>query len=259
VVKQQDAAAIIVQSLRDDTAGRYGYDLYLPTIVSNYVRTQNLDPERQQGHQLRQELSTVFLDAAWELARRGIIRPGVREFGQQSTDDGSAGNGFSVTPFGQQWLTEASETWVPTEPERFAEMLAPFTSHFGPAFHGRAQEAIRCYGAHAYFACCAMCGAAAESILLATAIVRDGDETRVLQMYMSSKGRSKLENMLVGSAREPIRREFQGFTTLLKYWRDAASHGEATAITENEAYTALAMLLRFAQFTTDNWSELTAG
>jgi len=46
---------------------------------------------------------------------------------------------------------------------------------------------------------------------------------------------------------------------LIKYWRDAAAHGAPTNISDNEAYTALAALLRFALFANDNWEELTKG
>jgi len=63
----------------------------------------------------------------------------------QSAEPGSAGSGYSVTPFGTQWLSESNaDLFVPTEPERFGGLLDPFKNRFGPAFHERAQEAIRC-------------------------------------------------------------------------------------------------------------------
>jgi len=96
-------------------------------------------------------LFPIFADAAWELCRRGILRPGVREHQAQAVDEG----GFSITKFGVEWLKERQEdTFVPTEPERFAELLAPYRDRFGLGFHERAQQAVRCYGAHAYLACC---------------------------------------------------------------------------------------------------------
>jgi hypothetical protein len=45
---------------------------------------------------------------------------------------------------------------------------------------------------------------------------------------------------------------------LLSYWRDEAVHGTASQISETEAFTSLILLLRFAQYATDHWSELTA-
>ena len=119
--------------------------------------------------------------AAWELCRRGILRPGVRQYQEQATPGGSAGDGYSITPFGRQWLAEATQDdFVPTEPERFGQMMACYRERFGKAFQERAQEAIRCYGAHAYVACCTMCGAAAEAILLTIAIGKEEERYRVL-------------------------------------------------------------------------------
>ncbi len=105
----------------------------------------------------------------WRLFKQPL-RPGVYEHQAQAIPEG----GFSVTKFGETWLEENQEdTFVPTEPERFAELLAPYRSRFGAGFHERAQQAVRCYGAHAYLACCTMCGAAAESIILATAMIKE--------------------------------------------------------------------------------------
>jgi hypothetical protein len=61
-----------------------------------------------------------------------------------------------------------------------------------------------------------MCGASAESILLATAIAKDGDEDRILRMYARASGRRDIENLLIGRAREQLAREFRGFMMLLK-------------------------------------------
>jgi hypothetical protein len=102
-----------------------------------------------------------------------------------------------------------------------------------------------------------MCGAAAESVLLLTAIVKRS-ETEVFKAYHGSNGRSRVEHIVVGQLPEPLRREFMGFMTLLKYWRDEASHGKSSAIGDDEAYTSLAMLFRFAQFVSDRWAGLTS-
>jgi len=204
------------------------------------------------------EASPAFLSAAWELCRRGILRPGVTTMNAQATPDGGAGNGYSITPFGYQWLGEPeADTYVPTEPERFARLLEQYKEIFGSSFHQRAQEAIRCYGAHAYIACCAMCGAAAESIFLTVAIAKAKDEKQTLSTYLSANGRSRIEKQVIGQAKEHIKREFIGFTALLKYWGDASAHGTETLVTDNEAYTSIALLLRYAALVKDSWSELT--
>jgi len=264
-MRQEDAILCIIDYIRRPPAqgvvsgySSYGYDLYIPNVIREFMRSQGQDPNQGSGSTLVRSLSPVFFDGAWELARRGIIRPGVRIMGEQSTDEGSAGAGFCITPFGRSWLDEETDNiWVPTEPDRFAEMIAPFRSRFGDGFHSRSQEAVRCYGAHAYLACCAMCGAAAESILLATAIAKVGSEPEVLKKYLASGGRRSVEQIVVGQAPDNLRREFLGLTSLLKYWRDAAAHGVASSISDNEAYTSLALLLRYASVVDEKWQELT--
>jgi hypothetical protein len=258
----EQAEDFIIRWLRDSRVRKsqypsYGYDVYLPNVMRDFLVQQGHDIRQADGQ--LQNVSSDFYAAGWELCRRGILRPGVRIYGEQNTPDGSAGNGYSITPFGSQWLKEADQDdFVPTEPGRFAEMLAPFQEHFGPQFYERAQEAVRCYGAHAYLACCTMCGAAAESILLATAIAKR-DERTVLDAYNTARGRSRVENMVIGQAHEQLRREFLGFLALLKYWRDAASHGGSLRIGDNEALTSLAFLLRFAAFVRDHWDGLGTG
>jgi len=222
----EQAEQFLITWLRDPCVRKsqyasYGYDVYLPNVMRDFLVQRGHDVHQAEG-----QLPTVAADfyaAGWELCRRGILRPGIRTYGVQDTPDGSAGNGYSITPFGSRWLEESDrDDFVPTEPGRFAEMLSPFQKQFGPRFYERAQEAVRCYGAHAYLACCTMCGAAAESILLATAIAKR-DESSVLDAYNTAQGRSRVENMLIGQARDQLKREFQGCLTLLKYWRDAAS------------------------------------
>jgi hypothetical protein len=261
-MKEEDALLIIVDWLRKGSPGNYsnyGYDLYLPNVIKWHLISET--PQlRASPSELDQEWAPLFpsfANAAWELCRRGILRPGVKDYNKQSTDQGSAGSGFSATAFGQQWLSEGGSVFIPTEPERFGQLLKPFMSRFGQGFHERAQEAVRCYGAHAYLACCAMCGAAAESILLATAIAKEGDEDSVLKVYATVSGRVRLENMIIGKATDHVKREFKGLTELLKYWRDEASHGKRSNISDNEAYTSLAMLLRYAAFVNGIWNSLT--
>lgn len=260
-MKQEDALLTILQWIRARSPSQYpnyGYDIYLPNVIRWHLSKERPNVQPQEEHDALRNLYPLFVDAAWELCRRGIIRPGVKEHGAQTTDDGAGGSGYSITAFGRQWLAEEDEdVFVPTESGRFAEMMKPFRSRFGAGFYDRSQEAIRCYGAHAYLACCTMCGAAAESILLATAISKTNDENLVLKAYTTANGRKRVETMVIGQATEHIKREFQALTDLLKYWRDEAAHGKASQISDNEAYTSLAMLLRYAMFVNENWDDLT--
>lgn len=250
MMKQEDAIQTIVDWIRKGSPterANYGYEVYIPNLIGD-----------QFEYDEQIQYSPVFFDAAWELCRRGILRPGVRVVGAQATKEGGSGGGFCLTAFGRKWIKEEDHSFVPTEPERFAELIEPFKTRFGPGYFERAQQAIRCYGAHANLACCAMCGAAAESILLATAIAKAGrDEEGVLKVYRTANGRSRVENQVLGQAPDNIKREFVGLTGLLKYWRDEAAHGSSSQIGDNEGYTSLVMLLRYSMFIDQNWDVLT--
>jgi hypothetical protein len=255
----EDAMALLIRWLRDPDHGnytRYGYEVYLPGLVTH----QLMKERRMAPHDAQREMyETVsdFYAPAWDLCRRGILRPGIREYGQQATPDGSSGNGYSITPFGRKWLAEADrDTFVPTEPERFAEMLARYRERFGQGFQSRGQEAVRCYGAHAYLACCVMAAAAGESILLSTAIAKHGDEESVIKLYAAMGGRKRIEDLLFGKAKSNLRDEYRGLSSLLKYWRDEAGHGKASSISDTEAFYTLALLLRLAIFMNDHWGTL---
>jgi hypothetical protein len=138
--------AIGVASIRLAHFVRREKRLQALTVQVRLLRAPEIEPR------LREMMPACYA-AAWDLCRRGILRPGIREYGAQSTDDGASGNGYTVTPFGEQWLAESNrDDFVPTEPERFAHMFAPYQPRFGVSFQERAQEAIRCYGAHASLA-----------------------------------------------------------------------------------------------------------
>jgi hypothetical protein len=256
---QEDAMRFIVDTMakNPEEFKNYGYDVYMTRAAERYVASVENIREHSEAQRRMYEISPTFFDAAWELCKRGIVRPGIRSWGEQMTDDGSAGNGFSLTPFGRNWLqSEERHLYVPTEPERFAELLENYKTRFGAGFHQRAQEALRCYNANAHLASCVMSGAAAESILLAVAFLVK-DETTVLKEYNSSRGRKKVEDIIL-RGKDELRAELMNHLFLLKYWRDNSAHGATTPISEREAFTALAILLRLAQFVEDNWTRLTA-
>jgi hypothetical protein len=102
-----------------------------------------------------------------------------------------------------------------------------------------ATEAGRCYAFGVYIACCAMCGAAAESIPLSVGIANSGDEAAVLTIYRAANGGRRSIESIVGQARQAIADPFRSATGLLSYWRDEAAHGLASTISEIEAHEAL--------------------
>ena len=96
----EDATKLIISLLRNPDHKRavsYGYDIYLPTLVYIYLNDQAQG--RVNAEVEFTKLSPIIYAAAWELCRRGIIRPGVNKHGGQATTDGQAGNGYSMSMF----------------------------------------------------------------------------------------------------------------------------------------------------------------
>jgi hypothetical protein len=257
----EEALDAIVDRLRQEPQ-RYrndGYEVDLLTLLTAYLSEQHGKQIPNPGANPRlRELSEVFYAAAWELCRRGILRPGVKAFGGRVTDQGAGGAGYAITPQGRRWLADDDgERFDLIDPWQRSNLLTRYAERFGPGFEYRGREAVRCYQSAAYLGCCAMCGAAAESILLAAAIARTGDEKSVLDSYRAANGRRRTENKLVGKADEAIATKLRGFTALIGYWRDESRHAVDTEVAEIEAYDALGHLLHFAHFADENWETLT--
>lgn len=242
----------------------FGHDLYVTNVIDECL-TEVMREYRQRhsGGMISYQTDPVtnsapFYGAAWNLCLRGILHPDPTKFDSRYNTSAIIGAGFSITPYGKKWLGELNGyECIPSEYGRFAQMLARHSKRFGEGYHSRSQEAVSCYHAHTYLACCAMCGASAESIMLAIAVTKRGDEEAVLQEYKSANGRSKVERMITGQQSGRVQQEFTLFMSLLKYWRDEAAHGSLSRIEEEEAFTTLILLLRFAQLADDRWDQLT--
>ncbi len=252
-ITQTDAHALLVKWMRASsnyTEGSYGYDLYLPLLIS---REQGNPPFGDNELFMRANMQ-AFTAAAWELCRRGLLRPGIREYGGQGNSDGY---GYSITPLGRQWLAESEkDPFIAIDPTQISAMLSRYSLRFGDGFLERSQEAIRCYQANAHLACCAMCGAAAESILLALAFAK-GDRVAVMKEYLTKGGRGRVQTSVFGSAPDFVRDQAAAGLSLLKYWRDDAAHGEFTGISEAQSFTSTLLLLRFAALAGDHWGSIT--
>jgi hypothetical protein len=259
----EDAAAFIVDCIAKPRASAgyssYGYEVYVPNFIATYLR----EVERPPGHESTwregpraRELVPVFSEAAWYLCRRGILRPGVQAL--NGPGDGGTGHGYTVTELGRDWIAKAARTPILIDPSRLGQLFEALSRQLGQGFLRRATEAAHCHTFHLYLASCAMCGAAAESILLSVAIAKSGDEASVLKTYLASQGRKRTVDSIVHGAPHGIAEPFRAATSLLSYWRDEAAHGVVSEISEIEAYTALARLVRFAQFACDNWTGLTS-
>ncbi|MDQ3604981.1 MAG: hypothetical protein M3418_02145 [Gemmatimonadota bacterium] len=196
-----------------------------------------------------------FYASAWHLVSRGVLMP-VRPAADNRVPFGDS---FQLTEYGSQWIgTMSGYEWNPMEHGRIAQLLVARAERFGNAFRARSLEAAVCYRSHTYLACCTMCGAAAESILLALAVARSGDEVEILREYRHSDGRSRIEKKLLQGQNSHVHQHLPKFMELLKYWRDDAAHGADAEINEEVAFVSLLLLLRFAAFADDRWETLTA-
>jgi len=248
-----EAIAILIELLRAQRAGNYGYDLYPRTGAD--IAAARLYPNDQFREQHVNELSPVFFEAAWELCRRGIVRPGIRRTGDQAVPDG----GYSLSAAGRAALQNLdAATVLLAQPGSLSATFEGYRNRFGDGFNQRAQEAIKCRNVEAWLACCAMTGAAAESLLLALAITKTGDEEAVLRAYRQARGRQAVLNLIVGQANAPTQRTMTTFAGIVSLWRDDAAHGQASPIGTANADEALRQLLHMCQWVDREWANLTA-
>jgi hypothetical protein len=240
-----DAIEYLVGYLRDGitTPPQPPYDVLLPNVVANFwqPRDPSFGTETQQHHQ--EAYYRPFYDAAWELCRIGILRPGQNAPVQGMVSPIGQGNGYSLTEFGRGWVQTAAQHPA-SDPSRFSEVLQPFIGRFGEGFAQRAAEASRCYRTTNYLACRVMAGAAAESILLAVAIAKmAGGEGKVLKEYRGTHGRNKITDRITGGLQQGLRERFVTASSILNFWRDEAAHGTRTTIAAVQAQFSLAQLL----------------
>lgn len=249
-----EAIGLTLELLQARQAQNFGYDLY-PASVARVAGERLHQHDHHRQEQAIRDQSPIFYEAAWELCRRGIVRPGIRHTGEQAVDEG----GYSLTVTGAATLDQLDATAILiTQPGSLATTFAGYRRQYGEGFHQRAQEAVKCRNAEAWLACCAMTGAAAESVLLALAIAKVGDENEVLKKYRSAGGRKKVLNIVVGQANVITRDTLSTFSNIISFWRDEAAHGRASPISTANADEALRQLLHMCQWVDREWAALTA-
>lgn len=265
-ITQEDAFNWLTELLRErltkpggvrDSRVDYGYDIYIPNIVQDFLRSKGAYPghDDRLGSPEANKLFPPMLSAVWELCLRGVLRPSWSGYNNQPAAGG--GFGYSYTESGRKWLLDGSSKHLLSSTGRMGELLNQYTVRFGAGYYERSQEAVNSFRGRCYLACCTMCGAAAESILLALSIAKKGDEEAILKMYESAGGRSKLEQYLLGAQNQHMRNEMSSGLNILKHWRDTAAHGQSSNISETEANIALLLLWKFAEVSDRHWRELT--
>jgi hypothetical protein len=248
------------------------YDVYLAHAVQQFMNSNHLlDPdnirdvvgitdcqETMEMRRVKDVLTSQFSDALWILCRRGILRPGENQANSSPGTVRALIEGYAVTEYGKQWLeTHCDDDLLPANPDRLSMLFSNFQSMFGKSYFRRAKEAVSCFFSGNYLACCVMCGAATEAILLSAGFAKD-DRNKILRLYKATGGRRKLEKNVFGQSSQFIQERYQKYTDLISFWRDESGHGDESEIDVNEAYIAMLTLLRCAEFMRDHWGEITA-
>jgi len=106
----EDFIREFILELRNDSSGRMrrhsgDYDLFLPWLWEEIV---NSGSHLQPAH-CSTKASRLFMEAAWSLVQKGLIRPGPIKI-SSSAGGSDQGKGFSVTFRGEDWLNEAAES-----------------------------------------------------------------------------------------------------------------------------------------------------
>lgn len=254
---EEDALARIVEWLRSTKKRTYpqmSADLHIPDLlhgIQEEVRRNTPALQRAGGYTMDPQSNVDgFYAAAWSLVARTVLRP-------VSTSQLTIGSTFALTEYGRRWIEATLDTdWVPNQSSRLATVLAGHSARFGPGFSSRALEAVACYRAQTYLACCTMCGAASESITLRLAGARLRDDARAEREYTRSGGRARIERVLIQGQNQHVQAMLPQYLELIRYWRDSAAHGMAVQIGEEEAFLSMVLLLRYAAFADARWEEL---
>jgi hypothetical protein len=80
-----EAIALTIDILIAGRARQYGYDLYPPQVARAFVERQRNIRDANREVVVRQ-ITPICMDAAWELCRRGLVRPGVKNARERGVD-----------------------------------------------------------------------------------------------------------------------------------------------------------------------------
>ncbi|MBX3072872.1 hypothetical protein KF728_12795 [Candidatus Obscuribacterales bacterium] len=256
---EEDAYVFIIECLKNERRRIHdnSHDVSAVKLLELFQQERRVQ-ENNDRLDVTRLVSGKLLSALWQMCLRGILRPSVSNLNWTAAPDHVHGAGYSVTEQGEEWLKDsARDAYMRVTSKSFARLLEGFESPFGRGYRERAMDAILAFDAGAFLACCAMCGAACESIYLALAIEKDGDAQKVLDIYRRADGRKKLKEMLERNQPGGLIRVLDSGFNVLAYWRDVSAHGASSDIAQAEARAALNELLSLSQLAKDRWQDIT--
>lgn len=92
----------LAQKERRITEKSFDFDLYLPWLME-IVEYQKIDHKSNCPEIV--ELESLYMDAAWSLCNKGLLRPGPRRTNSDNPKDGYA-KGYSLTLLGRSMIRE---------------------------------------------------------------------------------------------------------------------------------------------------------
>ncbi len=81
----------------------HDYDLYLPWLIEI---AENLPVEGEEAPNPL-AIERLYMEAAWDLTMKGLLRPGPRLTNNQNAGD-ATGKGYSLTYLGDNWIKETT-------------------------------------------------------------------------------------------------------------------------------------------------------
>lgn len=232
------------------------YDFQVSQVFHDFLSARNLIPNGMwQTDFIHGWLSNKFQDVAWSLAVQGAIRPTRRTLLRTIVKDHVV-DGYSLTTDGQTWLTSESTDIFARGPQHLVKLLCEFESNFGSDYATRAREAANSLNARCYLACCAMCGAAAESILLCLSTEMLGSRAEAERIYYGKSGRDRLYKALTDQKAQGLQNTISSAFNILKHWRDESSHGASSSCGRDHAMEAIRILHSLAQTAKKDWAIL---
>ncbi len=223
------------------------YDFTLSQVFESFLSKRGLQPQSDwQKSFVQGRIGKRFQDAAWSLAIRGVVRP-TRSTLLQTVVQTHVFEGYSLTNAGMSWLKNEGTSLVAQGPQQMIVVFSQFEEIFGSEYFLRAREAVNSFNGHCYLACCVMCGAAAEAILLSLASASYSSRAEAEKIYFGKSGRDRIFRRLTDQKSNSVQTAIGSAFSILKHWRDESSHGATTDSSRDQAEVALRTLLAFAQ------------
>ena len=113
-ISVDDALNYILRRLRREGPAKFdrdGFDFWVSDYTTCYLEeVLGVKPRPPIEDQRTYDASPPFFDAAWELSRRGVLRPSVRHSFMQWAARYSTGGGYTLTEIGAEWLAGLDDT-----------------------------------------------------------------------------------------------------------------------------------------------------